>query len=224
MGSSDSDTIDDALLSRLPMFPLPRAALFPGITLPLHLFEPRYRALAAHCVEDPGERVMALAALQPGYEERYRERPPVYPIMGVGRVVAEQQLPDGRWNIALRGIARVELVEEHPPDEPFRVVAVRRLPDIAEAGDRDAAQRLMALIVQVARSVPAVRPQLGQLLSEAQTPGRIADVVAGLFVEGFPARRRFLEERRVATRLTALNDVAAALLLMAERSGDEPLN
>jgi len=209
--------VEAALLQRLPIFPLPRAVLFPGIVVPLHLFEDRYRALAEHCVG--GDRLMALPALRPGYEPHYEGRPPVFPIMGLGQVVAEQRLPDGRWNIALQGICRVELVEELPPARPFREVRARCLRDTEDAIDPLAVERLESVVIQLASSVPAARPQLDRLLTGVRSPAALADVAAGLFVERFAARRRLLEEPRVDRRLAILNDELAGLLLEAAFRG-----
>jgi len=194
-------------LAQLPIFPLPRAVLFPGVVLPLHLFEPRYRALAERVVH--GDRLVALAALEPGHDDEYHGRPPVVPVMGLGRVVAEQRLADGRWNIALRGVCRVEMLEERPPDEPFRLIRARRLEDRERHGDRVAADLLRDLVLRLVTDLPEVGGELGPLLADTRRPGRLADVAAGLLVDDFEARQSLLEETCVASRLERVN----ALLL-----------
>ncbi|PKN55307.1 MAG: ATP-dependent protease [Deltaproteobacteria bacterium HGW-Deltaproteobacteria-14] len=208
-------------LDRLPIFPLPRAVLFPGVTLPLHLFEPRYRALAERCVE--GDRLIGLAALQPGFEQDYLGRPPIFPVMGLGHITAERRLADGRWNIALRGVCRVEVLEERPPDDPFRVVRARRLDERERRGDQAAADRLRGILLQLMLRLPQVRDELGSLLSEARRPGRLADVAAGLLIDGFPARQRLLEETDVARRLDHLLELLTDLVLATAGVGDDDL-
>lgn len=210
-----------AHLERLPIFPLPRATLFPGVIVPLHLFEPRYRALAEHCVA--GDRLLALATLEPGYEEDYHGRPPVHPIMGLGRIVAEQQLPDGRWNIALQGLCRVELVEERPAERPFREVRARRLVERERRSDRAAAERLRALVLQILMYVPAANAELGRFIGAAERPGQLADVVGGVFVEDVAARQRLLAELDVAARMALLEEALADVVLdlaMRQQRGD----
>ncbi|HEY8427238.1 MAG TPA: LON peptidase substrate-binding domain-containing protein, partial [Sandaracinaceae bacterium] len=80
-------------LAALPIFPLPSVVLFPGSVLPLHVFEPRYRAMMEDCVSR-GPRAMAVALLRPGWERDYEGRPPVYEIAGAGRIVEWARRPD----------------------------------------------------------------------------------------------------------------------------------
>ncbi len=209
---------------RLPVFPLPQAVLFPGVVMPLHLFEPRYRALAEHCIN--GDKTLALASLQPGYEADYEGRPPIFPIAGVGEIVAHRRLPDGRWNIALRGVCRAELVHELPPDEPFRIVRARRLREVERHEDVVAADRLRSVALQLTAAVPGAKDQLGTLLKEARSPSATSDALAALFVESFGARRGLLEELDVARRMERLESLMAELLLdisMAD-AGERSLN
>ncbi len=105
----------------------PNATLFPLAKLPLHVFEPRYREMTRYVLDH--QRVLAVARLKPGYEASYAARPPVYEICGVGRVVNDQALPDGRYNILLEGVARVRIIEEHPPEQSFRIVRAEALHD-----------------------------------------------------------------------------------------------
>ncbi len=92
------------LPKRIPIFPLPSTVLFPGLPLPLHVFEPRYRGM----VEDAlaGERVIGMVLLKPGWESDYEGAPPVFPIGCLGRIDHAEPLPDGRFNILLTGRAR----------------------------------------------------------------------------------------------------------------------
>jgi uncharacterized protein len=101
----------------VPVFPLTATVFFPGVVLPLHVFEPRYRAM----VEDAarGERLIAVATLLPGWEHLAEGAPPYHPLATVGRLVRVEELGDGRKNIALRGLERVRL-EEEPGDRPYR--------------------------------------------------------------------------------------------------------
>src|SRR5436190_22057346 len=104
-------------LERLPMFPLRNVVLLPNTFLPLHIFEPRYRKMTRDMLE--GSRLVAMA-FQLGAEDLASEDgPPVAPIAGVGEVVMVQDLPDGRFNLVLRGRARVRIVRELPSDEPY---------------------------------------------------------------------------------------------------------
>src|SRR4051812_1530562 len=86
------------------LLPLPNLVLFPHVVQPLHVFEPRYRQMTADALA--GDRLIALVLLRPGWEAEYEDRPPVHPVACLGRIVADQQLPDGRYNLLVRGLAR----------------------------------------------------------------------------------------------------------------------
>src|SRR3954465_13931138 len=92
------------------LFPLPNLVLFPQVMQPLHIFEPRYRQMTADALA--GDRFLALALLKPGWEPTYSGNPDIYPIACLGRIIADQRLPDGRYNILVRGLSRIEVVRE----------------------------------------------------------------------------------------------------------------
>jgi len=79
--------------------------------LPLHLFEPRYRKMAEDALA--GDKVIGMVLLKPGYEADYEGRPPVYPVGCAGLVEQSERLPDGRYNIVLRGQCRFRLGREY---------------------------------------------------------------------------------------------------------------
>src|SRR5688572_23019834 len=105
-------------LAALPIFPLPDAVLFPGMFLPLHVFEPRYREMTRDVLA--GARLMAVARLQAGFEKDYQGRPPIHPVAGIGEVIDSKETSDGRYYIILRGTARAHVDDELPPDLCYR--------------------------------------------------------------------------------------------------------
>ena len=96
----------------LPLFPLPNVVFFPKTSLPLHIFEPRYCEMIANAARHG--QCIGMALLKEGWEHGYTGNPPIFPIGCVGRLVSMQQLPDGRSNVLLRGLARYEISEEVP--------------------------------------------------------------------------------------------------------------
>lgn len=108
---------------KIPLFPLPGVVLLPGTILPLHIFEPRYRAMVADALD--GDRTIGMAMMRPGWEESAHS-PPIFPVGGAGRIVEAEQLTDGRYNIVLAGEFRYRVVEESPP-APYRVARVEPL-------------------------------------------------------------------------------------------------
>lgn len=215
------EQIGSDVLKRLPIFPLPDAVLFPGVVLPLHVFEPRYRGLVEHCLAT--HRTMAIATLQPGYEREYEGRPAVHRVMGAGVIIGEARLPDGRWNIALKGVERVRMLHEHPADEPYRVIAARRLPSESGPNDSALADRLKGFVVTLSRLLPYVGPQLSELLRDATSPSQVVDVISGYFVEDPALRRALLEETSVERRVDRVQDVLAGLLLDVAGNDDDAM-
>ena len=114
------------LRGTIPVFPLPDLVFFPHASLPLHIFEPRYRTM----IEDVlgGDRLIAMALLEPGWEQGYDGSPGIFPLACAGLIEEEARLPDGRFNIRLRGVARVEVLS-FERESPYRVARVRVLED-----------------------------------------------------------------------------------------------
>lgn len=100
---------------RISLFPLAGALLFPGMQLPLHIFEPRYRAL----VSDALARDRMIGMIQPREDG---ESPVLYDIGCLGRIGEFEALEGGRYNIVLTGIARFRLLRELEVATPFRQV------------------------------------------------------------------------------------------------------
>jgi len=107
---------------RLSIFPLPGAILFPGLQLPLHIFEPRYRAL----VSDALARDRRIAMIQP---QRPVENAPLYEIGCVGRIGDVEAMDDGRFNIVLEGEARFRILRELDVTSAFRQVEAELIDD-----------------------------------------------------------------------------------------------
>src|SRR3954462_3441871 len=149
----ENDVNLQSALQRLPLFPLPNVVLFPHALLPLHIFEERYRAMVRDILS--GARFIAVSLIAADAVEG-EEKPPVQPIAGVGEVVMAHELPDGRFNLVVRGRARVHIDEELVSDRPYRMVTATLVPDNAfEPGElTDADQALRALISQLADAIP----------------------------------------------------------------------
>ncbi len=126
------------------VFPLPDLVFFPHALLPLHIFEPRYRRLTEDALGS--DRVVAMALLKPGWESGYDGSPEVFPLACAGVIEEEARLPDGRFNIRLRGVARVEILS-FEQETPYRVARVRVLEDRNEEtgpGVEEDKRRLLA--------------------------------------------------------------------------------
>ena len=110
------------MITRLSIFPLVGAVLFPGLQLPLHIFEPRYRAL----VGDALVRDRRIAMIQP---QRAVDGAPLYSIGCVGRIGEIEAMEDGRYNLILEGQSRFRVVRELDVASAFRQVEAELIED-----------------------------------------------------------------------------------------------
>lgn len=110
------------IVARLPIFPLAGAILFPGLQLPLHIFEPRYRELVGSALA----RDRRIGMIQPQAAE---EGAPLFAVGCVGKIGEVQALEDGRYNIVLEGEARFRVLRELAVATPFRQVEAELMED-----------------------------------------------------------------------------------------------
>jgi len=126
---------------RLSIFPLPGALLFPGLHLPLHIFEPRYRAM----VSDAMARDRRIGMIQPRLDRDgggggTGDRPPLYAVGCVGKIAEVEAMDDGRYNLVLEGQSLFRVVRELELPTAFRQVEAELLPrrtdDVLAAAER----------------------------------------------------------------------------------------
>ena len=110
---------------RISIFPLTGVILFPGLQLPLHIFEPRYRAL----VKDALARDRRIGMIQP---QRGGDGAPLFSVGCLGKIEEVEALDDGRFNLVLEGEARFRVIEELDVATPFRQVEAELLPEELE--------------------------------------------------------------------------------------------
>lgn len=185
---------------RIPLFPLPGVVLLPGALLPLHIFEPRYRAMIAEALAGDGTIGMAMIRAD---SEPAAPTPEIHPVGGAGRIVESEELPDGRYNIVLEGEFRYRVLAESAP-APYRVADVEELAAIpfpdSEAASR-ACARLRTLFDEVAAAMSLPTLPDGDL-----DPERLASEVA-LRLRFEPAElQEFLETDSIPSRFETLTD------------------
>ena len=131
------------------LFPLPTCVLLPSATVPLHVFESRYRAMLRDALDSDG--LIAMAVHDP---ERAgvlsTDNPTLRPIVCLGYVAEHQRLEDGRYNIALHGLCRARIVEEQPlHDDGYRSAELEPFgthPDTLSDTLDEGRQRIEALL------------------------------------------------------------------------------
>ena len=195
------EAFDHADLAALPIFPLPNAVLLPGGLMPLHVFEPRYRELVRDSLA--GNRLLAIARLEPGYQRDYHGRPPVMRHAGIGRIIASDETADGRYLIVVRGVGRVVLERELPAERSYRQVEARLLADAPCCDQRlgRAHRQLLALCDRLSQALDRGGDQLRALLDSCSCPGACADAIAAALVYDHDERQRLLEHLDPITRL-----------------------
>jgi len=114
------------LPTRLPIFPLPNVVLFPGTYLPLHIFEPRYRAMTEAALA--GDRVIGMVLLR-SEADAMAARAPIFAVGCAGRIVEDRRLGDGRFNLMLYGERRFRIARELEVATAYREVEAELFPE-----------------------------------------------------------------------------------------------
>jgi uncharacterized protein len=194
--------VPDNFSGTVRLFPLPNVVVFPHVIQPLHIFEPRYRQMTADALA--GDRMIALALLESGWEEDYDSCPPIRPHACLTRIIADQKLADGRYHLVIRGLSRIRIVAEEPPGTKLyrtaRVELLNDLGDMTSAAEKDLKSRLA---VQIQRWLPpekSVVEQFQSLLVADLTPGMLCDIFAFALPLDVPAKQGLLEELDVSER------------------------
>lgn len=177
----------------VPVFPLPNTVLFPRTLLPLHIFEPRYRAMVRDIQEGSG--LVAIARMVGEGFDR---------LGTVGRLRDVESLEDGRFNIVVEGLQRTSMIEIDR-DTPYRQVSIEPRPERPGTDDPSAIEKArldllasLSLLLSVARSsVPVV------LNEDLPFEVVVNKASAGLPVEA-AARQRLLEEDDLLERYRLL--------------------
>jgi Lon protease-like protein len=189
------------------LFPLPNLVLFPNVAQPLHVFEPRYRQLMADSLA--ADRLIAMALLQPGWEEEYQQRPAVCPVVCVGRIHQEERLPDGRYNLLLQGLCRARIREELKTDRLYRVARVELINDVpvqVPAVAQDLRQALGRAVEPFFAGQALAAEQLARLLASPLLLGALCDIFSSVLPLDVAVKQELLEEAQVERRARLLLD------------------
>lgn len=199
---------------RLSIFPLTGAVLYPGLSLPLHIFEPRYRAM----VSDALARDRRIGMVQP-QPVRAHDRPgasPLFAVGCIGKIAEVEALDDGRYNLLLRGEARFRIQREIGVETPFRQVEAEIL---AEPEGEALASVERALFEREARAYATAQ---GYAVDWEEV-ARLDDVVLINSVSQIApfdaaAKQALLEAEGISARCQLLVEL---MRFFARRDGDE---
>lgn len=192
-------------LEALPLFPL-QTVLFPGALLPLHVFEPRYRALVRDILET--HRALSVVLVTNPLDVDAHGQPAIASIAGAGVIVDYAELPDGRYNILVRGRARVHL-RELPFEPPYRRAAAT----VLESPEAEVSQADLTSLISAATSFTSLvreRERSFELpLPKNAVPAVIADLCAHHLVIDPRERQAILEMLDVPARVRRVAEVLA---------------
>jgi Lon protease-like protein len=199
----------------LPLFPLPNVVLFPNVFLPLHIFEPRYREMVADALAS--DRMIGMVLLRPGWDRDYEGRPPIYSVGCSGVLTHNERLPDGRYNLVLRGIERFRILEEDHTLSYRRAVVEPLRDQPLDAADR----------ATILRQRSRLEAMLGPSPSSAGDPRMPAsmsdeDVVNALaqYLDLEPLEKQaLLEKPCLRTRAESLVELLEMKIMMARTPG-----
>jgi ATP-dependent Lon protease len=204
-------------LRRLPLFPLEDVVLFPHSMIPLQIFEARYRKMVRDVLSS--NRLLAISLQLEKEDVAVDTAPRVAAVAAVGELVLAQELPDGRFNLVVRGRARIGIDAELPSEEPYRLIVAHEIPDDSsqEASEiREADAALRALVTGLAESIPDGGELLKHVAAAQDTPAALANVIAASLIADAKARQRMLETTDVCKRLERL---ALEVVALSERVG-----
>ncbi|TGM48472.1 ATP-dependent Lon protease [Leptospira biflexa] len=195
----------------LPLFPLPDVFLFPGMFLPLHIFEPRYRMLLDFCLENGGEMGMA------PYPKAFLGKglPPIPEVVGFGHIIQKESLPDGRSNIILEGLGTAEIVSL-TSTEPFYIAQVsKREHERNKNVSLELKEKIEELLVLTKRILLAEGAEEDLILKMNQIlvhPFPV-DFIASLIYFDFKTKQAILETTHLETKAELLKQVLMGLNL-----------
>jgi Lon protease-like protein len=206
------------------LFPLPNLVLFPHVIQGLHIFEPRYRQMTADALS--GDGLIALVTIREGTAEG-DEHPPIDPVACLGQIVWHERLPDGRYNLRLRGVSRIRVVEEFNTGDPYRSARVELMADTAPS-DLAALARtrrdLAGIVLPRFSDDSSARQQLQELFDGDLPLGPVCDILAYALPLPTEVKRALLADTRVESRAAAISDALRVSAARSERPFPPPFS
>jgi ATP-dependent Lon protease len=174
----------------VPVFPLPDVVLFPGVTMPLHIFEPRYRAMTRDALA--GSRLLVVAQIPTDASIDASGQPSFCRVATLGSITRHEALDDGRFNILLQGSERVALAEL-PFRPPYRRARATILPTSCRSACAAEARALSLTAADFVRHVRDAHPSFDFAIDPDSPPGVVADQIGHYLVVDPAERQRILE-------------------------------
>lgn len=190
------------LPNAVPVMPLPGVLLFPNALLPLHIFEPRFREMLAHALDD--DRMLCVALVRPERPE-WRTSADFFPVSTVGLIRACVGRSDGTSDLILQGIRRVKF-SEFEQESPFPIARIKPLKTRTKLTvETDAlAAKVLEFYTRLKESGRELPERIDRYLGEMSDPETLADLIAATFISDPSRRQQLLEELDLNQRLRLL--------------------
>jgi Lon protease-like protein len=201
-----SEAIDKVRgVRELPLFPLP-VVLFPGVPLPLHIFEPKYRQM----LEDvrTTNNLFGLSYFDASSSDK--EIPPAGHVGCVAEVTETQTMPDGRSNILTVGVVRYRIESYVERGDDYLVARVTYFEDEEEDYSllADCAREVAETFSRIAQAVRTINDERATLPDISNTePQRLSFLVAAAMEIEADVKQELLELRSTSERLRRLRDM-----------------
>ncbi|MEU6034987.1 LON peptidase substrate-binding domain-containing protein [Actinomadura sp. NPDC047616] len=189
------------MTERLPLFPL-GTVLFPGLVLPLHLFEERYRLLVRDLLERPEPRRFGVVGIELGHEVGAESARRLADVGCVAEVHSVTPHPDGRYDIVTVGGRRFRL-KRVDRSLPYLRGDVEFLPEEAGADAEPLAHRVRLLYQLYRHRLAAAGAEIAEPVDLPEDPVRLSYLIAAAVVLDGPDKQRLLEAEDAARRLRA---------------------
>lgn len=184
------------------VFPLPNVVFFPHTNLPLHIFEPRYCEMVKETVKN--RQMIGMFLLQPGWQDDYYGNPPIFSIGCAGELTYVEDLPEGKFNIVLRGLNRVRALET-VQEIPYRKVRVHILPDKVTAKESEIQAVKKSLLKNFAIFTKHVKNLDAPVIDESGLI-QIVNQIASVLPLDLEEKRRLLELDDAYHRAVSIDD------------------
>lgn len=178
----------------MPLFPLKNVVLFPGMVLPLHIFEMRYREMIGRCID---ERIpFGVVLIDEGQEVGMAARP--HKVGTAARIVRKERTEDGRLNITTVGTQRFRILELHH-NHSYLTASVAQYPIVNGATKRAAelAQRVRPQVIDYVELLSKASDSNLRLERLPEDPLTLAFLIAIALQVPAPDKQKLLEQAGV---------------------------
>ncbi len=209
---NNQKTYPSHVARELPVFPLPGTVIFPGVVIPLHVQETRYRDMIKDVLEVDG--LLSAVMIKPGQE--HSRHPELCDVGCLGKLIHAERLPSGRYNILLEGTDRCRLLQEvhkRSSYRSFHIAAIEAPSHDAILEARSEMASFQSCVVNLQACVETHDEQLAAMLRSTADPLRLADILGAVLVNDHLRQQELLATTSLKQRLLQLIDVIAEAMI-----------